>query len=76
MGVPTSAAGYTSAITGRGDYEVRKGLVVAMEKKNNVTTLGRRSISVLVVSKFTNVQWLIVTVEPVNPGGNYIYRQV
>jgi hypothetical protein len=29
MGVPTSEVGYTSATTGRGDHEVRKGHVVA-----------------------------------------------
>jgi hypothetical protein len=32
MGVPTSEVGYTSATTGRGDHEVRKGHVVALEK--------------------------------------------
>jgi hypothetical protein len=32
MGVPTSEVGYTSAITGRGDHEVNKGYVVALEK--------------------------------------------
>jgi ABC-type polar amino acid transport system ATPase subunit len=30
MGVPTSEAGYTSAINGKGDHEVHKGHVVAM----------------------------------------------
>jgi hypothetical protein len=30
MGVPTSEVGYTSATTGRGDYEVHKGHVVKM----------------------------------------------
>jgi hypothetical protein len=34
MGVPTSEVGYTSATTGRGDHEVHKGHVVALEKKN------------------------------------------
>jgi hypothetical protein len=33
MGVPTSEVGYTSATTGRGDHEVHKGHVVALEKK-------------------------------------------
>jgi hypothetical protein len=28
------------------------------------------------VSKLTNLQLLLATVEPVNPSGNYIYRQV
>jgi hypothetical protein len=33
MGVPTSEVGYTSATTGRGDHEIHKGHVVALEKK-------------------------------------------
>jgi hypothetical protein len=33
MGVPTSEVGYTSATTGRGDYEVHKGHEVALGKK-------------------------------------------
>jgi hypothetical protein len=33
MGFPTSEVGYTSATTGRGDHEVHKGHVVALEKK-------------------------------------------
>jgi hypothetical protein len=33
MGVPTSEVGYTSATTGRGDHEVHKGHVMALEKK-------------------------------------------
>jgi hypothetical protein len=33
MGVPTLEVGYTSATTGRGDHEVHKGHVVALEKK-------------------------------------------
>jgi hypothetical protein len=40
MGVPTLEVGYISATTGRGDHEVHKGHVVALEKKlmekNNV----------------------------------------
>jgi hypothetical protein len=32
MGVPTLEVGYTSATTGRGDHEVHKGQVVALEK--------------------------------------------
>jgi hypothetical protein len=35
MGVPASEVGYTSATTGRGDHEVYKGHVVALEKKKN-----------------------------------------
>jgi hypothetical protein len=34
MGVPTSEVGYTSATTGWRDHEVRKGHVVALEKKH------------------------------------------
>jgi hypothetical protein len=33
MGVPSLEVGYTSATTGRGDHEVHKGHVVALEKK-------------------------------------------
>jgi hypothetical protein len=33
MSVPTLEVGYTSATTGRGDYEVRKGHVVALEEE-------------------------------------------
>jgi hypothetical protein len=33
VGVPTSEVGYTSATTGRGDHEVHKGHVVALEIK-------------------------------------------
>jgi hypothetical protein len=32
MGVPALEAGYTSAKTGKGDHEVRKGHVVALKK--------------------------------------------
>jgi hypothetical protein len=32
MGVQTSEVGYTSATIGRGDHEVHKGYVVALEK--------------------------------------------
>jgi hypothetical protein len=32
MGVPTSEVGYTSATTRRGDHEVHKGHVVALEE--------------------------------------------
>jgi hypothetical protein len=37
MGVPTSEVGYTSATTGRGDHEVHKGHVVALERKKIIT---------------------------------------
>jgi hypothetical protein len=33
MGAPISEVGYTSATTGKGDQEVHKGHVVALEKK-------------------------------------------
>jgi hypothetical protein len=33
MGDPTSEVGYTSATAGRGDHEVHKGHVVAVERK-------------------------------------------
>jgi hypothetical protein len=35
MGVPNLEVGYTSATTGRGDHEVHKGHVVALEKKSH-----------------------------------------
>jgi hypothetical protein len=35
MGVPTPEVCYTSAITGRGDHEVRDGHVVALDKKKD-----------------------------------------
>jgi hypothetical protein len=35
MGVPSLEVGYTSATTGRGDHEVHKGQVVALENKNS-----------------------------------------
>jgi hypothetical protein len=41
MGVPNLEVGYTSATTGRGDHEVHKGHVVALEgKKNFMKILG------------------------------------
>jgi hypothetical protein len=39
MGFPTLEVGYTSATTGRGDHEVHKGHVVALEKKNLTSVL-------------------------------------
>jgi hypothetical protein len=40
MGVPTSDVGYTSATTERGDHEVYKRHVVALEKeRKNETSL-------------------------------------
>jgi hypothetical protein len=38
MGNPTSEVGYTSATTGRGDHEVHKGHVVALERKKLTET--------------------------------------
>jgi hypothetical protein len=45
MGVPTLEVGYTSATTGRRNYEVHKGHVVALggqekEKKNHQSILN------------------------------------
>jgi hypothetical protein len=34
MNVPISEVGYTSATTGKGDHEVHKGHVVALEEKS------------------------------------------
>jgi hypothetical protein len=39
MGVPTSEVGYTSATIGRGDHEVHKGHVVALEEKKPISAL-------------------------------------
>jgi hypothetical protein len=36
MGFPTPEVGYTSATTGRGDYEVHKGHVVALRIKKKL----------------------------------------
>jgi 6-phosphogluconolactonase/glucosamine-6-phosphate isomerase/deaminase len=36
MGVPTSYVGYTSATTRRGDHEVHKGHMRALENKKNI----------------------------------------
>jgi hypothetical protein len=36
MGVPTSEVGYTSVTTGRGDHDVHKGHVVALERKKGL----------------------------------------
>jgi hypothetical protein len=41
MGVPTSEVGHTSATTGRGDHEVSKGHVVALEKNIKVLNVIR-----------------------------------
>jgi hypothetical protein len=38
MGVPILEVGYTSAITGRGDHEVHKGHVVALERRKKTLT--------------------------------------
>jgi hypothetical protein len=39
MDVPTSDVGYTSVTTGRGDHEVHKGHVVALEKKKHCSII-------------------------------------
>jgi hypothetical protein len=44
MGVPTSEVSYTSATTGRGDHEVHKGHVVALEKKKQAPPLAHKSV--------------------------------
>jgi hypothetical protein len=45
MGVPTLEVGYTSTTTGRGDHEVHKGHVVALEKKETKNeSLCRRDL--------------------------------
>jgi hypothetical protein len=42
MGVPTLEVSYTSATTGRGDHEVHKGHVVALEKKRQLQVGGQK----------------------------------
>jgi hypothetical protein len=42
MGVPNTEVGYTSATTGKGDNEVHKGHVVALERKK--TTFSRTNM--------------------------------
>jgi hypothetical protein len=44
MGVPTSEVGHTSATTGRGDHEVHKGHVVALQKIK--TNKNKRKLSI------------------------------
>jgi hypothetical protein len=44
MGVPPSEVGSTSATTGRGDHEVHKGHVMALEKKNIVRIVKWRLV--------------------------------
>jgi hypothetical protein len=46
MGVATLEVGYNSATTGRGDHEVHKGHVVALEKAKK--TLVVRTIAIFV----------------------------
>jgi hypothetical protein len=40
MVVPSSEVGYTSAIAGRGDHEVHKGHMVALDKKKIYMCIG------------------------------------
>jgi hypothetical protein len=44
MGVPTLEVGYTSATTRRGDHEVHKGHVVALEIKYTMIKIGTKRI--------------------------------
>jgi hypothetical protein len=46
MGVPILEVGYTSATTARGDHEVHKGHVVALEKKKKQSSQANRRTSV------------------------------
>jgi hypothetical protein len=45
MGVPNSDVGYTLTTTGRGDHEVHKEHVVALEKKTIQTTVRITGVS-------------------------------
>jgi hypothetical protein len=65
MGVPDSDVGYTSALTGRGDHEVHKGHVVALEKnkikfKNFKKYLGHYLL--IFRRRCTNNNWYIACV--------------
>jgi hypothetical protein len=51
MGVPALEVSYTSSTTGRGDHEVLKGHVVALEKKT-LTQSGSEGREVLVAILF------------------------
>jgi hypothetical protein len=61
MGVPTSEVNYTSATTGRGNHEVHKGHVVALEKKKIPLMSGvtRTAVKETVreVKKKTQLKW-------------------
>jgi hypothetical protein len=61
MGVPTSEVGYTSATTGRGDHEVHKEHVVALEEKQNqlpmLANLHTVNCSNALPEVRTNIQW-------------------
>jgi hypothetical protein len=62
MGVPTSKVGYTLATTGRGDHEVHKGHVVALEKK------------ILCSEQTTNIA--LHNINLLKPTGYFTYHQV
>jgi hypothetical protein len=47
MDVPTLEVSYTSATTGRGDHEVHRGHVVALEKKLELTAHTHTQIVLL-----------------------------
>jgi hypothetical protein len=46
MGFPTLEVGYSSVTTGKGDHEVHKGYVVALEKK--ILTLRRTEQDIVI----------------------------
>jgi hypothetical protein len=53
-GLPTSEVGYTSATTGRGDLEVHKGHVVALERKKIVKHESIVSVQRAVLRQFNS----------------------
>jgi hypothetical protein len=63
MGVPTSEVGYSSATTGRGNHAVHDGHVVALDKKNIVTswwwTTSKPETCRGVVTQYTEDKWCI-----------------
>jgi hypothetical protein len=52
MGVPISEVGYTSATTGRGQHQVHKGYLVALERdrKKQRGIKERRTLTFIVAS--------------------------
>jgi hypothetical protein len=48
MGVPASEFGYTSTTTRRGDHEVHKGHVMALDKINTVSFIRKFCFGIII----------------------------